>query len=543
MRRNTRDELLSGFLAINAMLREELGGLRRTLERRSAVEAKYNPNWAKQPRAPRGVPEGGQWVDGGGRGGSKQLQRPRPSSTPEPQRPQPQRLPITANDNAAEPANDAQRVRLAISAFQLFPPLLALPLSSSTQQPKIERRQITGDLFLVVTETPSHRDASFQRVVRPERNSPQVILGVETGLLNVEPADTETLRTEVRLEGDEFVFEGNALAAEYGRHITGVTWSPSASSSPQIVPLSPEERRLEHNLREMFATPDQIAIALQNFRNSEADGEPFMAALRERGASPDFARRIRNRLRFARSVQPYTPPSSGPLVDMFPGLSTAGPRQALNAVDNLELPISAFEHSQQARALVREIASIDSTYQSDSLRVSGVPAGQRREHLDRLRLERAALLWRRRQEIEPLQVEMIRLTQRRVDLAYADVFARYESGELRDSTFDLGDELDRIVRQDLRNTLIVLGIREDDVIGVNRALRPRRGRELRPDAHIADIFLEITVDEKDAETDQIIDYFEDAYMKPKYVIIIHPRRIRPSFLITPPQRRYARDWR
>jgi hypothetical protein len=64
MRRNTRDESLSGFLAINAMLREELRGLRRTLEKRSA-ETKYNPNWAKQPRAPRGVPTGGQWVDGG----------------------------------------------------------------------------------------------------------------------------------------------------------------------------------------------------------------------------------------------------------------------------------------------------------------------------------------------------------------------------------------------------------------------------------------------------------------------------------------------
>lgn len=65
MRRNTKDELLRGFLAINAMLREELGGLKRTLEKRSA-ETKYNPNWSKQPRAPRGVPTGGQWVDGGG---------------------------------------------------------------------------------------------------------------------------------------------------------------------------------------------------------------------------------------------------------------------------------------------------------------------------------------------------------------------------------------------------------------------------------------------------------------------------------------------
>lgn len=62
MRRNTRDELLHGFLAINAMLREELGGLKHTLEKRSA-EAKYNPNWRLQPRLPRGSAEGGQWVN------------------------------------------------------------------------------------------------------------------------------------------------------------------------------------------------------------------------------------------------------------------------------------------------------------------------------------------------------------------------------------------------------------------------------------------------------------------------------------------------
>jgi hypothetical protein len=84
MRRNTKDELLHGFLAINAMLREELRGLKRTLGKRSEAEAKYNPNWSKQPRAPRGTAEGGRWVDGGGAGGPKQIQRTRPSITSEP---------------------------------------------------------------------------------------------------------------------------------------------------------------------------------------------------------------------------------------------------------------------------------------------------------------------------------------------------------------------------------------------------------------------------------------------------------------------------
>jgi hypothetical protein len=46
------------------MLREELRAARRALEARKA-EAKYNPNWRLQPRAPKGTAEGGQWTNGG----------------------------------------------------------------------------------------------------------------------------------------------------------------------------------------------------------------------------------------------------------------------------------------------------------------------------------------------------------------------------------------------------------------------------------------------------------------------------------------------
>jgi hypothetical protein len=58
MRRETRDDILRGFLAINAMLHEELRAARRALEARKA-EAKYNPNWRLQPRAPKARPKAG----------------------------------------------------------------------------------------------------------------------------------------------------------------------------------------------------------------------------------------------------------------------------------------------------------------------------------------------------------------------------------------------------------------------------------------------------------------------------------------------------
>jgi hypothetical protein len=65
MRREHRDELLRSCLAINALLRGELDDVRKALKACSA-EAKFNPNWRLQPRAPQGTIEGGQWIDGGG---------------------------------------------------------------------------------------------------------------------------------------------------------------------------------------------------------------------------------------------------------------------------------------------------------------------------------------------------------------------------------------------------------------------------------------------------------------------------------------------
>lgn len=65
MRRETRDEILRGFLAINAVLRNEVKALRREIGVRSSEE-KHNPNWALQARVPGGTPEGGRWVKLGG---------------------------------------------------------------------------------------------------------------------------------------------------------------------------------------------------------------------------------------------------------------------------------------------------------------------------------------------------------------------------------------------------------------------------------------------------------------------------------------------
>jgi hypothetical protein len=73
MRRETRDELLLGFLAINAMLREELREICHALH----SERKYNPNWRQQPRAPKGDPQGGQWIAGRSAQGPREHNAPK----------------------------------------------------------------------------------------------------------------------------------------------------------------------------------------------------------------------------------------------------------------------------------------------------------------------------------------------------------------------------------------------------------------------------------------------------------------------------------
>lgn len=67
MARNDASDPIEHALGLCTMLQAELTELRFLLRRRrEAREAKHNPNWSRQPRAPRGLPTGGQWVDGGG---------------------------------------------------------------------------------------------------------------------------------------------------------------------------------------------------------------------------------------------------------------------------------------------------------------------------------------------------------------------------------------------------------------------------------------------------------------------------------------------
>jgi hypothetical protein len=152
---------------------------------------------------------------------------------------------------------------------------MATLLTGDTPRPRVSERRVpeTDDLILVVVEFPDQRIASFRRVLRPQRRTPLVVFGVDTGLTTTEPAELELLAVEVVVEGDEVVFDPLALAREYGREIPGITVStgsetPGLPAGQGVVTQSQEEADLVVRMRAAGRTPAQIQTALDTIRNN-----------------------------------------------------------------------------------------------------------------------------------------------------------------------------------------------------------------------------------------------------------------------------------
>ena len=94
---STDIEWFKARIAFLSALRAELADVKRLLAARRSAEAKYNPRWREQPRAPQGSADGGQWVDGGG-GTPKQAPQRR---APAPRQPPPS-APAPTNDNTPQ---------------------------------------------------------------------------------------------------------------------------------------------------------------------------------------------------------------------------------------------------------------------------------------------------------------------------------------------------------------------------------------------------------------------------------------------------------
>lgn len=272
MRRETRDEILRGFLAINAVLRNEVKALRREIGVRSSEE-KHNPNWALQARIPSGNPKGGEWTTGG----PKQARTsPLPAAQPRPARPaaRPQTAPLGRPPGRlaiVRPQNGSP-VQLSLRLTRVSPLLLATTLAGSTPQPTLTSRFVPGthDLLVVVSENLQldYRSARFVRIIAPERRVPVLLFGIDTGLTRVEPPELEWLNVDVALQSGDISFNPTELARAYGRDIPGVT---TASDSLEVlVTYTWEEADMTLAMRLQGRPLQQIQTALDAVRRNRS---------------------------------------------------------------------------------------------------------------------------------------------------------------------------------------------------------------------------------------------------------------------------------
>lgn len=173
MRRNVRDEILRSLLLFNSALRQEVRDIRRLLAARQ-TEAKYNPNWRRQPRAPRGTTEGGRWIGDKVRGGApKQAPQSLPADAPGPGRVPPQQSVPLQNFGTPNAANDNDRfVRIPLAATRLSVFTLPSLLSGDTPRPERSTRIVPGtdDLLLVIDAYPQ---AASRRFIGETQRGPQ----------------------------------------------------------------------------------------------------------------------------------------------------------------------------------------------------------------------------------------------------------------------------------------------------------------------------------------------------------------------------------
>lgn len=237
------------------------------------------------------------------------------------------------------------------------------------------------------------------------------------------------------------------------------------------------------------------------------------------------------------------------LQEAFPGLANPPAGAILSVADNLfdiTGPASALTASltqQYSSVLIRQIRAIDPDYRFDSLGRPSTLEGQVNQ-INRLRLHRAAALYRVRGETGALQVEALRYLQPKVDAAYEMGLRMLEAGRLsvRLSPREaVGNYIDREMRRELRELYNSLGIasgpgQQVRVVGREYDSSASELTYRIPDARIGNLAIDVTLTQKTLSTAQVRGFF-NSYFRPSSVVIVRPRQSGPNstYIITRPR--------
>lgn len=245
------------------MLRAELDSVKRELAaRRAARELKYNPNWPAQPRAPRGAPDSGQWVDGGGASAPKQAPQRR---VPAPRQALPP-APAPTNDNAPQ-----ARLRFGPAAALIAGDTVLRAVNDAA-----ERAQVRDALRRFDLNGHSGRDVLAARAyARAQYTAPTFAPSVPFNGPRLEAAAQAVMRNELAFPGTL----GSAEAGNANAHAAIVSVAndaalndpeatfPRSPPTPGFVTYADDEATLVHAMRAAGASRAQIEAALENLRN------------------------------------------------------------------------------------------------------------------------------------------------------------------------------------------------------------------------------------------------------------------------------------
>lgn len=229
---------------------------------------------------------------------------------------------------------------------------------------------------------------------------------------------------------------------------------------------------------------------------------------------------------------------------LFPGLGVGGANGTsgvsntiVSIADNiLDLTgpassLTAEMTSDHVNWLLSQIQSTDPSYRFESLGFPQTVAGQA-NLIAKLRVDRAAALYRVRGELRPLQVETIRFMKQRTDRAYDNAIAAEAAGQLKvrlSRNEAIGNFVDREVRREVRKFYYGLGIDlsgrvQVRVVGREYDTSPSEQSFRVPDVRVGSVAFDVTLTRKTSATPQVRGFFTTDF-RPDTVVIVRPSQL------------------